>query len=178
MSMEQQCFLNPKPKEVQIATAIEAATGKRAMRKEAKRRINFWDGNINSHARCLNNEKTMQHNREFMALSSMVGDINRERQSEKDAAKEKKQKDEATKAAKKIADDAKLAEKKAELLPVMEEDVAKGYVHVKTLTNARLKELLLFYYNKKGMGSKNKPDLLKATWECMHPGQPYPAAAP
>jgi len=157
MSMQQQCFLNPKPKEVHLATTIDSAVGEGAMRKEAKRRINFWDGNINSHACCLNNKKTMQNNREFMALASIVGDINRGRQSEKDAAKEKKKKDEATMVAKKKANNSKLEEQKVVLMPDIEEDIGKGYEYVQGLTNLRLKEILFLTSTRREWAPRTRP---------------------
>ena len=104
--------------------------------------------------------------------------INNERQADKESAKEKKKLGDAAKAAKKKADSAKLSTKRAELMPGMEEDIAKGWDHVQGLNNTRLKELLQFYYNKKKMGTKNKADLLKEVWEAMNPEQPQEPPAP
>ena len=53
MTSTQQALLNPTPKDVQLGSLIDQVYGNRAKKTEAKRRIAFIDGNINSYSRIL-----------------------------------------------------------------------------------------------------------------------------
>ena len=54
VTSEQRAFLAPKNTDLTKGSILSETMGEGAMKKLAKRRISFWDGNIESYSRVLN----------------------------------------------------------------------------------------------------------------------------
>ena len=59
-------FLNPTERGVVISDMISQSQGDRAKKKEAKRMRDFVTGNVNSYARILNDEKSLEKSKTIM----------------------------------------------------------------------------------------------------------------
>ena len=134
---------------------IEQCYGKRAKKKEAKRRIDIISGNIASYSRVLNSEAQLKKIREFNEVAASIAMLNAEKDEKKKKRDEEKKQTDTEKEAKKTKRIAGEAGKREELLPDLTADVGKGYDFVKTLKNARLKDIIRFYFSESTTGIDN-----------------------
>ena len=120
------------------------------------------------YCRSLNNPEQLEKIKEVSQLSANLALIETDVLNEKEASKKKKEDEAAAKDAKKTKAVKEFKKKRLELLPKMVEDVNKGVEHLKTLTVARIKELLKYYYEDQteGLYEFIKPKLLELLLDC------------
>ena len=119
---DKQCeFLSPTAKDVLFGSMLHDTKGKGAVRKAAKRKLDFVDGSINSYSKLLNDTKRMEEMKQHLQLVATVAEVSEEQELQKERRKNKRILDEAEKNRKKqqkIDDNEK---NKEEALPIINE---------------------------------------------------------
>ena len=114
---EQKALLAPTGTDITRGAILQETMGEGAKKKLAKRRINFWDGNISSYSRVLNSKEQLMAMREVNELTAVLGEIrndNEEDRSKRAAAKASKAEE---KGRRKLAAVKVESTRKAELMP-------------------------------------------------------------
>lgn len=146
VSMDQRSLLQPSSRDVALGNALRTAFCDDAKKKIAQRKISFLTGNVASHSQLLNGDEQRQQHLDYLRLAASLGELNAERDVAKAERARKNRADAAEKEAKKAAREADQLQKRAELLPLLTADVNQGIEHIRSLTLARLKDILKYYF--------------------------------
>lgn len=149
VSEDQRDLLNPTPRDIQMAAIIDQCSGRKATKVIAKRRIEFIEGNVNSYAKILNGPEQLKRIKAFNQLSASIATHQREKQADKEAAKERKKQKEAQAALDLAEQKRKEKEEHDRLAPGCRADVEKGIDHVlnnKIILVARRREILKIHF--------------------------------
>jgi hypothetical protein len=167
ITCEQKALLAPTPADIVRASIINETIGEGAKKKNAKRRINFIDGNITSYSRLLNSSEQLTSMKEMNSLTAIIGEIISMRDQDKsERASAKAFKAQEREKRKQAAIQAE-QEQKAALMPDLV-GLAEAAVDDKTtlsnLLNSRLKDLLryLFEPQTKGVSSMKRDKLMES----------------
>jgi hypothetical protein len=162
ISMDQHRLFNPKKEDMFMGSIMEAASGKKAVKKIAKRRLDMSRGNVASYSAMLNGPHQLAQFQEANDLTATLGELHSEKEREKEAAAILKRTERAKKVGKRADQEKDDKAKKESLMPGLERDVGKGVGHVVTLRNGRLKEILRYYFNHPTKGlTTMKKDLMQ-----------------
>ena len=162
MTKFQKKLLNPTTKDVMMSELIDQAQGKRAKKKEAKRRQDVINGNIGSYSAILNSEEKLEAVKDYNALAASLGMLNAEKDEKAKAAAQKKKDDAAAAAQKKAENQAKEAAKRNELLPgFIEELEQKTLDGILALPDTRMRLYIRYFFDKYvvNLSKKKKPEL-------------------
>lgn len=167
VSMDQKALLNPTTKVVIRGSILNDTMGEGAKKKIAKRRINFWDGNISSYSRVLNSSEQIANMREVNELTAVLGEIRQENEQEKEtrsraralAAQEKEQRKAAAVEA--------VQRRKEQLLPqliTVAEAACANVAVLETVSVGQLRDMLRYLFEPPliGISSMKKDALLAA----------------
>ena len=168
VSRDQVKMLNPSPRDVQIGALIDESSGEKAMKKIAKRRIEFMNGNVNSYARVLNGQAQMESIKNYSELAASIAVYSREMTERENQKQGEKKKSDQEKAEKKRQQELKDKHDRDRLLPGCREDVeVRGLVFVLNCNVLRKKDILKHYFDySKPMSAikKTEVDLLIAEY--------------
>ena len=167
ISDEQIDLLNPTPRDVQMGAIIDQCSGKKATKKNAKRCIEFIEGNVNSYARILNGPQQLERIKTFTDLSASIAVLQAEKDQADQKSKEDKKVQDAEKAAKKLEKDRKSKEEREKFAPRCKEDVEKGIVHVLSLANDKRKQILKIHFSVTGLSKMKIADTERELRKCM-----------
>ena len=162
MTKFQKKLLNPTTKDVMMSELIDQSQGKRAKKKEAKRRQDVINGNIGSYSAILNSEENLEAVKDYNALAASLGMLNAEKDEKAKAAAQKKKDDAAAAAQKKAETQAKEAAKRNELLPgFIEELEQKTLDGILALPDTRMRLYIRYFFDKHvvNLSKKKKPEL-------------------
>ena len=123
MTGNQKKLLNPNPNDVVMSELIDQAQGKRAKKKEAKRRQDVVIGNIGSYSAILNSEDNLKKLKDYNDLVESIGMLNAEKDASKEASNKKKEEEAVEKAKKKAGREAEEIAKQEELLPGFKQEL-------------------------------------------------------
>jgi hypothetical protein len=141
MSNSQQ--MNPTLRDV-LMSALEAdACGVRAQKKRTRCCQDFVDGNAKSCARQLNGPDCMEAFSDHNELTAAMAVARKDNDDKRTEAKERKANEAEAKQKQKSAAKEAFGKKRADMLPLIDDDLVKGSEHVETLKKPRLKEILL-----------------------------------
>jgi hypothetical protein len=163
---DQRRLLAPKPKDVVRGAILNDTMGEGAKKKLAKRRINFWDGNISSYSRVLNSEEQLSNMKEVNELTAVLGEIRAENEQERESRAKLRAVDAEQREKRKAAAAEAAEHRKANLMPqliaVAEAACANEAVLV-TASAGQLRDLLRFLFEPPTVGvSSMKKDALIA----------------
>ena len=142
VTQDQVDLLNPTPRDVQIGAIIDQCIGKKAKKKIARRRIDFVTGNVNSYARILNGPAQIEKIKTYNQLSASIAQLQRDREANTEASRAQKKKVDLEKAAKKLEKEREAKELHYKLLPICQEHVRKGLLHVLALKLGPKRDIL------------------------------------
>ncbi len=151
--------MNPTTKDTMLGQLMREAVGEGALKKMARRRLDVATGNVQSYARVLNGTEQVTKLKEHLELAAALADLQAEKEKEKAEAAAKKKAEAEEREAKKAESIRKEAQAKELLLPGLTDDVDKGMDHVLSLKNDRLKQILKYFFDEKGLSSLRKKDL-------------------
>ena len=138
------------------------------MKKIAKRRIEFMNGNVNSYARVLNGQAQMESIKNYSELAASIAVYSREMTERENQKQGEKKKSDQEKAEKKRQQELKDKHDRDRLLPGCREDVeVRGLVFVLNCNVLRKKDILKHYFDySKPMSAikKTEVDLLIAEY--------------
>jgi hypothetical protein len=156
-------FMNPTLRDVLMSSLEADAYGVRAQKKRARRRQDFIDGNAKSYARWLNSPDRLEAFSDYNELMTAMAVVRKDNDDKRSQAKERKAKEAEAKEKEKSAANEAFQKKRADLLPLIDDDLVKGSEHIETLKRPRLKEILLYRYSvKNGEANKMKVSEMKA----------------
>ena len=147
-----QCnFLNPTPQDVQRGEIISQCHGEKAMKKIAKRRVDFVSGNVNSYARLLNGAEQIKDIQDANSLAVSMSVFTREKARFEEEKRVEKKRIEEGKAAKKRAREDKEKADRDMLFPGCKDDVElRGKAYVLGCNLKRKKQIIKYYFEHKG----------------------------
>ena len=144
---EQLQMLNPTPQDMFMGYVIDHSVGEKAHRRVAKRTVDMISGGVASYSRCLTNDANMKRVQETYDVAAGMAILTEEKNSEKNVRSETKRIEDERKKQEKLEKLAAEAQKKFELMPKNQLDLAQGLEHVLKLTNVRKAEILRYTYN-------------------------------
>ena len=139
----------------------------RRPRKNAKRRIEFIEGNVNSYARILNGPQQLARIKTFNDLAASISVLQREKDTADQKSKEERKQQDEQRAANRLEKDRKAKEEIEMFGPGCKEDVQKGIAFVLSLTNPRRKLILKIHFGKTGILGYNLANTERLLRECM-----------
>jgi hypothetical protein len=163
VSSSQHTFMNPTLRDVLMSTLEADAYGVRAQKKRARRRQDFIDGNAKSYARWLNSPDRLVAFSDYNELVAAMAVVRKDIDEKRSEAKERKANEAEAKQKEKSAAKEAFEKKRADLLPLIDDDLVKGSEYIETLKKPRLKEILLYRYSvKSGEVGKMRVSQMKA----------------
>ena len=168
---DQKTLLNPCIKDLLLGSLMRETSGHHAKKKMSRRRLDYATGFIQSYSRVLNGEANLAKMVEVAQLAASLGEIQADKKEETEQKDAKKNTEAQEKIAKKAEKERRRLERAVELLPTLKEQVEKGLEFCHSLTNAKMVDILAFFFDEATptLGGKSKAYLKGMLATCVKP---------